>query len=376
MAALRAGKAEALHLRGVVLPEGSKEDVFVIDGRITFQPPPRVSAVFDAGYLLPGLVDMHAHLGLASPAPHNATPQERVRASARMHLEHGILAIREPGGPDRSSAGIRPDEGLPRIFTGGRFLAPPGGYFPGLAREVEAEDLPRAAEEEAKASHAWAKVVGDFISPEGKVQLNFQSGTLAEAARRVHATGARIAVHATSSPAIEAAIEAGFDSIEHGVGLTDDSIALMAKRRIALVPALTITPIIVNPEFWTEQMGASAAVAKSGVSAVRKHARMVRRAAEAGVLVLAGTDAGMGPHGMVREEIQRLIEAGLPPETALAAGSWEARRFLGLPGLEEGAPADIVGYAENPLENHMVLAQPSLRILDGRVITPAALKRH
>src|SRR5438105_1768502 len=46
----------------------------------------------DAGYLIPGLVDMHAHLELASPAPFDASPDEKVRASAMEHLDGGVLA--------------------------------------------------------------------------------------------------------------------------------------------------------------------------------------------------------------------------------------------------------------------------------------------
>src|SRR5689334_11373401 len=123
----------AIRLRGVVLPEGVERDVFVVAGRITFEPVADATTVLDGGYLIPGLVDAHAHLGLASPAPPGATPEERVRASAQAHLDAGVLAIREPGGPDHASQGVGPHLGLPRVTSGGRFLAPPGRYFPGLA---------------------------------------------------------------------------------------------------------------------------------------------------------------------------------------------------------------------------------------------------
>ena len=55
--------------------------------------------------------------------------------------------------------------------------------------------------------------------------------------------------------------------------------------------------------------------------------------------------------------------------SALAAGSWAARRFLGLPGLEEGAPADLVAYPDDPRDDPEVLARPALRVLDGRLIS-------
>jgi imidazolonepropionase-like amidohydrolase len=88
---------------------------------------------------------------------------------------------------------------------------------------------------------------------------------------------------------------------------------------------------------------------------------------EPGVL----TDAGMVPHGMVSSEIGLLHESGIPAAAALAAGSWDARSFLGLPGIEEGAPADLVGFARDPREELAVLSEPALVVLDGVVVRTA-----
>ena len=68
--------------------------------------------------------------------------------------------------------------------------------------------------------------------------------------------------------------------------------------------------------------------------------------------MLAGTDAGMGPHGLIRHEVELMIAAGLDAQTALGAASWTARRWLGLPGIEEGAPADLVAFREDPARIH------------------------
>ena len=95
---------------------------------------------------------------------------------------------------------------------------------------------------------------------------------------------------------------------------------------------------------------------------------VVREAANRGVTVLAGTDAGMVPHGMVRVEMANLLAAGLTPERALGAASWAGRRFLGLPSLEEGARADVVAYADDPRGDAEVLSRPALRILDGELL--------
>jgi imidazolonepropionase-like amidohydrolase len=311
------------------------------------------------------LVDTHAHLALASPAPESASATERVRASANAHLEAGVLAVREPGSPDHASFGIGPHLGLPRVITAGQFLAPAGHYLENLARDASEEELPAAAEDEARKSGAWAKVIGDWIDADGRFTPNYRTGALAEAARRVHAIGGRIAVHATTAASIESAIEAGFDSIEHGVGLSDEHISAMAAHGTVLVPTLIILPGITE---WMQRMGLPAHVLRPTLNALKRHPEMTRRAAEAGVMVLAGTDAGMGPHGMVRTEIGLLQAAGIAQEQALGAGSWIARRFLGFAGIAEGAPADVVAYSSDPRHDPEALSRPVLRILDGKVI--------
>jgi imidazolonepropionase-like amidohydrolase len=85
--------------------------------------------------------------------------------------------------------------------------------------------------------------------------------------------------------------------------------------------------------------------------------------------VFAGTDAGgsLG-HGLIADEVRALHEAGLPAEAALAAASWSARAWLGLPCIEEGAPADVVVYDADPRADLDVLAGPGLTLLRGRLV--------
>ena len=169
-----------------------------------------------SGWVLPGLVDVHNHLSLASPAGDDEDADVRVRASASVELALGVLAIREPGSPDDASTRLAVEDGWPRVITAGRFLAPPGGYFPGFAREVTAAELPSAAEQEARRSGGWAKIIGEFPGPGGRFTANCPAEVLAAATDRVHAIGSRVAIHCTSPEAVGAAVAAGVDPIEHG----------------------------------------------------------------------------------------------------------------------------------------------------------------
>src|SRR5881397_2828000 len=82
----RLAARSTMHVRAIFLPDEVERDVFIVDGRFTFDEQDDAETVVSGGFVLPGLVDAHAHLALASPAGDDATEDERVRASARQHL--------------------------------------------------------------------------------------------------------------------------------------------------------------------------------------------------------------------------------------------------------------------------------------------------
>jgi hypothetical protein len=329
-----------------------RRDLFVVDGKFTFEPQADAETIHAGGYAIPGLVDAHAHLALNSPSP-GGPVDDQIRASARAQLEAGVLAVREPGNPTRAARDI--GDGFPRTVTAGRFLAAPGRYFPGLAREVTPDDLPDAAADELAWSGQWVKVVGDFFGPEGTIVPSWPSEALAAAADAVHGASGRITMHCMTTGAVEMAIEAGFDCIEHGTKITTDLAEETGRRRMTWVP----TMIILDP--LRNMIGPSgSADADLLLAGFADHPSMVRYGTEHGVRILAGTDAGMVPHGVVAEEIRLLAAAGLSPFDALAAGSWEARSYLGLPVIEEGAPADLVVYPDGQFP--MTCGEQSLEV--------------
>jgi imidazolonepropionase-like amidohydrolase len=352
-----------LHIDTLILPGRVRQDVFVVNGRFCMDPVDGAVTVFAGGYAIPGLVDAHAHLALHSPAGASAPEEEQVRASARAQLEAGVLLVREPGSPTRVARDIVTGDGLPRVHTAGRFLAGRGRYFPGLAREVSPEELPAAVGEELAWSGHWAKVIGDFFDAEGRITPVFRTEVLKEAAATAHTAGGRITMHCMTPAAVEQAIEAGFDGVEHGTDITADLVKAMAQRAVTWVPTLTIADpvrqmVTNDPTTDTDRI----------LRGLDAQPEMVRLGAEAGVRILAGTDAGMVPHGVVAAEIRLLAAAGLSPRDALAAGSWEARHYLGLPLIEDGAPADVVIYPDDPTEDLAVLSHPSLIMIGGKVI--------
>jgi len=354
-----------LHLRVALLPDAVERDLFVTeDGRFTFNGSSSdARTVVEGGFAIPGLVDVHAHLAMNSPAGDDAPDRDRMLASARAQLAGGVLTIREPGAPNHESWGLGPADGLPRIFSAGRWLAPPDRFLAGMAREVSVEELAEAAVEES-VDGGWAKVVGDWRE-EGEMAANFPADVLALAVAAVHAAGRRIAVHAIEADAVEMAVASGCDSIEHGLALKSRHLEAMAAAGTALVPTMCAVASPPPPD-------ATEAMRERGAAWVANQPGVVRAAWEAGVRILAGTDVAAA-HGMIRQEVVRLAAAGLPPEAALGAASWDARAFLGLSGMEEGGPADLVVFDADPVEDFDALAHPSLIMLNGRIVGPSGV---
>ena len=356
----------ALHLSGVVLPEGEHRDVWVRDGRISFQPVPGAETVSRGGFLLPGLVDAHCHVGIAT----GGTAVEDLAAAREQALTEraaGVLALRDCGSPvDTRELDQHLD--LPRVIRAGRHLAAPRRYIPGLAIELEPADLVAEAVVQARRGDGWVKLVGDWIDRGvGDLAPEWPTEVLTAAIAAVHAEGARVTAHTVGTDALPGLIAAGIDCIEHGTGLTEELIGEMAARGTAVVPTL------VNVENFPGFAAAGEAKFPSYASTMQRlyagSGAVVRAAYEAGVPVFAGTDAGGGiAHGVIADEVRALHAAGLPAEAALAAGSWAAREWLGLPGITEGAPADLVVYDTDPRADLAALHRPQRMVLRGVVL--------
>ena len=95
----------------------------------------------------------------------------------------------------------------------------------------------------------------------------------------------------------------------------------------------------------------------------------IRHAWEAGVPVYTGTDAGGSlPHGLIRDEIRALIGAGIPQADVIAQASWRGRDWLGLPGLDEGAFADLIVFDTDPRSDLNAIFDPQRIVLNGTVV--------
>ena len=184
--------------------------------------------VVDGGWIIPGPVDAHCHVGLGADGP---TEFDEAVAQAETERDVGALLLRDAGSPvDTRSMDDRDD--LPRIIRAGRHLARPKRYIPRLPIDVEDESqLPAVVAEQARWGDGWVKLVGDWIDRGvGDLAPLWSDDVLVEAVAAAHAEGARVTAHVFGEDALPGLVKAGIDCIEHGTGITDDVIAMMLEH--------------------------------------------------------------------------------------------------------------------------------------------------
>lgn len=339
-----------------------RDDLWVVDGRVSFTPPAGAADVVTVrGWAIPGLVDAHCHVGLDAHGAVDAATSERQALTDR---DAGTLLIRDAGSA-ADTRWIDDREDLPRIVRAGRHIARTRRYIRNYGHEVEPDQLVSRVRAEARAGDGWVKLVGDWIDRDaGDLQPCWPRDVLTEAIAAAHEEGARVTAHCFGQEVLYDFAAAGTDCIEHATGLEPETISQFAEQGIAIVP--TLINIANFPDF------AAAAGEKFPLYRDRMldlHARRyetIGAAHEAGVPVYVGTDAGGHiSHGLVPEEALELERAGLSRIDVLGAATWRAREWLGHAGLDEGDPADLVILKEDPREDLRTLSDPVAIVLRG-----------
>ena len=356
--------AAALRFSGPVLPDGEPRDLYVVDGRITLEPLAGAETAAQ-GWIMPGLVDAHCHLGLDA---HGAVDEAATEEQAVADRDAGALLLRDCGSP-ADTRWVQDRDDLPRLIRCGRHIARTRRYIRDYAHEIEPEDIVEYVAREAQEGDGWVKLVGDWISrEEGDLAPSFPADTFRAAIATAHEHGARVTAHCFGETVLPRLIDAGIDCIEHGTGLTTDLVETMAARGTALVPTAVQ---LNNFPMYAEQGGAKFPASADHMLALHARRRETIMAAyDAGVPIFAGTDAGgVLPHGGIADEVAELASYGMPAEYALGAASWRAREWLGWnAALDEGAPADFVVYPRDPRIDLTVLREPTAIVLRGQLV--------
>lgn len=365
----------ALHIQATIVPGPSKPmDIWVHNGRLCLAPVAgAVEGAPAGGFLTSGLVDCHAHLSW----PHTPALQHTARTRAFMNANRmayavgGVLALRDMGSASDHVAALGDAPGLPRVHAAGMLVVPHEG-FP--FTPTPPSSLLRTFLDRLEQGATWIKVFTDWSSDwRGQMHTGFSETNavtyplevLREAVDAAHRLGGRVAAHCFTRAGAEVAIRAGVDSLEHGWGVDRAMADEMAARAIAWIPLVGIASTMWRDAVRDQDSEHVAWIERS----MAMLAETLPYAHGQGVPILAGTD--WFPEVTVTDEIRELCTLGLEPASAAAAAMWEARRWLGEPGIEEGAPADLVLYRADPREQLDTLDAPALILIGGKPVAAA-----
>jgi imidazolonepropionase-like amidohydrolase len=332
--------------------------------------------------VLPGLIDDHTHIllqGDVTSADYDtqlldqSIPYRTILATrnVRWALLEGYTALRdvETEGAMYADVDVKRaiNQGVipgPRLFVSTRAMAPTGMYPINstnweldLPKGVEIVDGPdairRAVREQVSHGADWIKFYADrryYVAPDGTLRswVNFTAEELQALVDEAHRLGRPVAAHAIGRDGIEAAVRAGVNSIEHGMGITDSLAQVMAQRGVYWCPTIFVT-VYVAP-------GRGAAGAPIWQQMVDIEREAFGRALRAGVKIANGTDAGGYPWTEpLAREFSYLVRYGMTPMQAIKAGTSVAAELLGQQAnfgtIEAGHFADLIATAGNPLQD-------------------------
>ena len=345
--------------------------------------------------LLPGLIDAHTHIllqGDITSADYDeqlfreSMPYRALRASraVKIALEHGFTTLRdlETEGAMYTDVDVKRaiNNGVipgPRLFVSTRAMSVTGGYGPsGYSPEVTfpmgvqivdgVEGGRKAVREQIAHGADWIKVYADrsyFVQKDGTLSSTptFTAEEMKAIVEESHRLRHKVAAHAMARPGIENALNAGVDSIEHGIAIPDDLVDMMVAKGIYLCPTLTVTEFVAPGRggVWTK--------------IPQFHHDSFQRALRKGVKIAFGTDAGGFPWDAINEakEFEYETRYGMTPMQAIQSATRVASELLGMGDqigtVETGKLADIVAVPGNPLDDITALERVGFVMKDGQV---------
>lgn len=370
------------------LSEEKDKAICIDDGKIvaihdieSYQPPSDIKIRdWRNCTVLPGLVDCHDHLGLetgdehAQALEHDFINVLRGVYNARKLLAAGITTLRSVGEKNYMDVYWRDaiEKGWmlgPRLVICCKFIMRTGGHAWYLGEEADGPDQIRKSVRKQIKNGADAiklMITGGASTP-GSIPTDsdYTDEEIYAAVDEAHRLGRKVAAHVHGGKGAHAAIQAGIDSIEHGVYLTDDDLQLMAQKGTFLCVTYGVYGAAITseetPAFMKDRCQ----------KAAQHYLNTISKAHQYGVKVVCGGDTH---HGDPSKEFKALIEAGFSPKEALKALTINGAELLGMENkigsIEPEYFADLVAVSQNPIEKPDALENVVYIMKEGELYNP------
>ncbi|HWT11709.1 MAG TPA: amidohydrolase family protein [Allosphingosinicella sp.] len=351
-------------------------------------------------FVLPGLIDMHVHLeGLDDrlqarlQAPFRDYEDEAYTAllNARRTLLAGFTTVRDLGADPRTIMSLRDAINAdqfagPTIVSAGNMISVSGGHgdVNGLNRDLSgiyepqaintcngADDCRRAVREQISLGAELIKFAatgGVLSNVPGGLSQQMMADEMRAVVETARSFGRRVAAHAHGVDGINAALEAGVNSIEHGTFTDDRTFELYRRTGAYYVPTL-LAPAAALAD--GERGALTPAQMQKAREAAGNAERSFARAVREGVNIAFGTDTGVSRHGDNAREFALMVRNGMAPAAAIRAATVGAATLLGredmVGTIEPGKDADIIAVAGDPTQDVSLLERVGFVMRHGRV---------